>query len=131
MKNALINKNTKRIISVQDDDFSDYPDIREVVSISDEMASTFESSTEPMFYVDNQLKTLDQKIWIESPEIVKNNIRYIRNKLLADSDWTQLADSPLSSSKKTEWATYRQSLRDLTDNLDSNGVATYPSVPSS
>lgn len=131
MKNALINTETKRIIAVQDDDFSDYPDIREVVSISDAIASSFESSTEPMFYVDNQLKTLDQKIWIDSPEIVKNNIRYIRNKLLADSDWTQLVDSPLSSSKKTEWATYRQSLRDLTDNLDSNGVATYPSVPSS
>jgi hypothetical protein len=131
MKNALINTETKRIIAVQDDDFSDYPDIREVVSISDAIASTFESSTETMFYVDNQLKTLDQKIWIDSPEIVKNNIRYIRNKLLADSDWTQLVDSPLSSSKKTEWATYRQSLRDLTDNLDSNGVATYPSVPSS
>ena len=131
MKNALINTETKRIVRVQDDDFSDYPDIREVVSISDAIASTFESSTETMFYVDNQLKTLDQKIWIDSPEIVKNNIRYIRNKLLADSDWTQLADSPLSSSKKTEWVTYRQSLRDLTDNVDSSGRVTYPTVPSS
>jgi len=32
---------------------------------------------------------------------------------LLESDWTQGADSPLSSSKKTEWATYRQALRDL------------------
>ena len=33
--------------------------------------------------------------------------------LLSGSDWTQLPDSPLSSTKKAEWATYRQSLRDL------------------
>jgi len=37
----------------------------------------------------------------------------IRNKKLADSDWTQAADSPLSDSKKAEWKTYRQTLRDL------------------
>lgn len=34
------------------------------------------------------------------------------DKLLR-SDWTQGADSPLSDSKKAEWATYRQALRDL------------------
>ena len=39
--------------------------------------------------------------------------RIERNTLLTESDWTQMADSPLSSSKKTEWATYRQALRDL------------------
>ena len=37
-----------------------------------------------------------------------------RDKLLKDSDWTQLADKGgLADSKVTEWATYRQSLRDL------------------
>ena len=36
-----------------------------------------------------------------------------RYGLLTASDWTQSADSPLSDSKKAEWATYRQKLRDL------------------
>ena len=36
-----------------------------------------------------------------------------RQNLLRASDWTQSADSPLSDSKKAEWATYRQKLRDL------------------
>jgi len=36
-----------------------------------------------------------------------------RNELLSQSDWTQFADSPLSDTKKAEWATYRQALRDL------------------
>ena len=38
-----------------------------------------------------------------------------RNKLLTESDWTQGNDSPLSNSKKTEWANYRTALRDLPD----------------
>ena len=131
MKNALINTETKRIISVKDGDFLSPPDFTEVVSFSDSKAATFESSTGPLFYIDNELKTLDQKLWINSPERVKDDIRFNRSKLLADSDWTQLADSPLTSSKKTEWATYRQSLRDLTDNIDSSGKVTYPTDPSS
>ena len=41
--------------------------------------------------------------------------RTTRNKLLADSDWTQMNDSPLSNEDKTAWATYRQELRGLSD----------------
>ena len=40
-------------------------------------------------------------------------IRNKRDGLLLESDWTQMPDSPLSDSKKAEWATYRQTLRDL------------------
>ena len=38
-----------------------------------------------------------------------------RNKLLADTDWTQMNDSPLSNENKTAWSTYRQELRDISD----------------
>ena len=41
-------------------------------------------------------------------------LRHLRNILLRESDWTQFTDSPLTDSKKTEWKTYRQSLRDMT-----------------
>lgn len=40
--------------------------------------------------------------------------RQTRDKLLADSDWTQVSDSPLTDAQKTSWATYRQALRDIT-----------------
>ena len=40
-------------------------------------------------------------------------LRHLRDILLRESDWTQFTDSPLSDSKKTEWKTYRQNLRDL------------------
>lgn len=41
-------------------------------------------------------------------------LREERDFKLLMSDWTQGADSPLSDSKKAEWATYRQALRDMT-----------------
>jgi len=37
-------------------------------------------------------------------------IRLWRNAELANTDWTQLIDSPID---KSAWATYRQALRDL------------------
>ena len=42
------------------------------------------------------------------------------NYKLTASDWTQLPDAPLSDSKKAEWATYRQALRDIPNNLRSH-----------
>lgn len=48
-----------------------------------------------------------------------NAVRSERNALLSASDWTQLPDSALSESKKTEWATYRQALRDVPANNSS------------
>ena len=48
--------------------------------------------------------------------------RTTRNKLLADSDWTQMNDSPLANEAKTAWATYRQALRDL------SGLAAWPNL---
>ena len=131
MKKAIINTETKRITRVKDGDFAVVPAGTEVVSITDAQATQVLATEEPMFYISNQLKTFDQKLWIDSPNDVKNNIRFNRDKLLADSDWTQLPDSPLSTSVKAEWATYRQTLRDLTDNVDSNGQVTFPTEPSS
>jgi len=48
--------------------------------------------------------------------------RKTRNELLADSDWTQMNDSPLSNEDKTAWATYRQELRDMSD------LASWPNI---
>ena len=36
-----------------------------------------------------------------------------RNSLLADTDWTQANDSPLSDADKQNYRTYRQILRDM------------------
>ena len=44
---------------------------------------------------------------------VATYVRTERDKLIAETDWTQLADSQLSDSVKASWVTYRQELRDL------------------
>lgn len=43
-------------------------------------------------------------------------VRSRRNALLSASDWTQLPDVPLAT--KDAWATYRQALRDVTEQPD-------------
>jgi hypothetical protein len=50
------------------------------------------------------------------------DIRKTRNQLLLESDWTQASDSPLTDAKKTAWATYRQSLRDVPSSLNLSGI---------
>ena len=60
-------------------------------------------------------------------------MRMQRSHLLFVCDWTQLADAPLTAEKVTEWATYRQVLRDFpSNNLDFLSVESlvWPEVPS-
>ncbi len=57
-----------------------------------------------------------ETLQVEDKVITVNVMEYLRVRRgheLSACDWTQGVDSPLSSSKKTEWATYRQALRDL------------------
>lgn len=57
-------------------------------------------------------------------------IRGIRNGMLSRSDWTQLPDSPLTETKRTEWATYRQALRDIIETYAENLLDTeFPAQP--
>ena len=56
--------------------------------------------------------------------------RYTRTTLLAESDWTQMADTALTTEKKAEWATYRQALRDLPDASGWPHTHTMPTKPS-
>lgn len=44
---------------------------------------------------------------------VWDSARNIRNNMLAECDWTQLSDAPLTDAKKIQWQDYRQALRDL------------------
>ena len=61
-------------------------------------------------------------------EIMLESLRRKRDELLTASDWTQLGDVPLTDSKKQEWATYRQALRDVTDGFDPSGITTWDDV---
>ena len=53
-------------------------------------------------------------------ETIRNRIREDRNKLLAQSDWSQLPDNSLTAEERNEWVQYRQQLRDLPSRLKIN-----------
>lgn len=68
------------------------------------------------------------KTWVDrrSTDEVWAHVRMIRNTKLSSSDWTQLPDVPLAT--KEVWATYRQALRDITQQSDPFNV-TFPEPP--
>jgi hypothetical protein len=53
-------------------------------------------------------------------------VRAERNKLLASCDWTQLPDAPVNTAA---WATYRQALRDITNQANPFNIV-WPASPS-
>ena len=99
-------------------------------SINDIVLNSGDSIIEGIYRQD-AYKIVDGNAQAYTPNFL-NRLRKKRNYLLQQSDWTQGNDSPLSTSKKTEWATYRQTLRDLPANNSSaasfNDV-TFPTEP--
>jgi hypothetical protein len=59
-------------------------------------------------------------------EIKWSEIRELRNQLLSECDWTQLGD--VSESIKTSYQSYRQDLRDITNQSDPFSIV-WPEKP--
>lgn len=57
-----------------------------------------------------------------------SHIRADRNARLAECDWTQLPDAPLTNIETQAWATYRQALRDITTQNDPFNIV-WPQEP--
>jgi hypothetical protein len=57
-------------------------------------------------------------------------IRLQRDERLRQSDWTMLSDSPLTKAQKTEWAAYRQALRDIPQDVSNPAEVDWPASPS-
>lgn len=58
-------------------------------------------------------------------------VRSDRNRRLFDSDWTQLADTPLSIEAKEAWAFYRENLRMVPQQAGFPWNVTWPPEPQS
>lgn len=55
-------------------------------------------------------------------------VRSERDQKLQASDWTQLPDVPLTEEQKQEWVTYRQALRNVTNQPDPFNIV-WPVAP--
>jgi hypothetical protein len=58
-----------------------------------------------------------------------DDIRSERDRLLAASDWTQVADAPLTAGEKQAWADYRQTLRDIPQDFATPDDVVWPEAP--
>ena len=56
-----------------------------------------------------------------------DRMRLQRDRLLAESDWTQTVDDPTGNA--AAWATYRQALRDFPATWEPGPTADFPEAP--
>jgi hypothetical protein len=85
-------------------------------------------------YDDGEFVSLAQVVDLTAEEIqaskdsAMSQLRATRNALLTACDWTQIPDC--TTPKKTEWATYRQTLRDFPATVvDARADITWPHNP--
>ena len=62
------------------------------------------------------------------PLVLWEPIREKRDNLLSQSDWTQLSDVQVGN--KSQWAEYRQKLRDITKDFQNPQEVVWPVKPS-
>jgi hypothetical protein len=73
----------------------------------------------------------DDKWWVHytiehfAEDIAKRNVREHRNSLIAETDWMALIDNTLTP----DWATYRQALRDITEQKGFPYSVIWPTKP--
>tara|TARA_R100001377_G_scaffold49595_1_gene28783 strand:- start:131 stop:583 length:453 start_codon:yes stop_codon:yes gene_type:complete len=61
--------------------------------------------------------------------LAAESARAERDMKLANSDWTQISDTALTTAVKTSWATYRTALRDISGQTNFPTDITWPTEP--
>lgn len=81
---------------------------------SGELRVEGEDTIIPLRPSEHHIIDFETRQWIDprTPETEWPLVRARRDRLLQESDWTQLPDVPLAT--KDAWAVYRQALRDVT-----------------
>ena len=69
---------------------------------------------------------VDRQIAMQPTEA---EVRAQRDKLLAETDWTQVADAPIDSATRSAMRVYRQLLRDVTEQAGFPTNVVWPEMP--
>ena len=69
-------------------------------------------------------------VTVEDIPMTDEEARAQRDKLLADTDWTQVLDAPIDSATREAYRTYRQALRDIPEQEGFPETITWPELPS-
>lgn len=68
-------------------------------------------------------------VTVEDIPMTADEARYQRNKLLEESDWTQVLDAPIDAITREAYRVYRQALRDIPEQEGFPGTITWPELP--
>ncbi len=96
------------------------------IKISDEVYAQWITNTQSLALKGGTLAD----VGVAPPPASWATVRARRNRLLAQSDKTQLPDSPLASDAKLAWAEYRSLLRKLPQTYTDPSVVVWPAAPS-
>jgi len=101
-----------------------FPDSDRFYVENGEIVPTQRQRPSPIHWLDSNTKD-----WVANPEELWAIVRYERDRLLAESDWTtSVQDAPLSKEQTEAWKAYRQQLRDITKQPDPEQIA-WPKKP--
>lgn len=111
---------------VEEDDSFNPAGFSDVDRLESSFGWNFENLAKPTI---DQLEALIATKTSRDQDKAWEQLREERNKKLSACDWTQLVNSPLDSTGKTNWASYRQTLRDLPENTQDPSNPSWPQEP--
>lgn len=102
------------------------PSVNEYTEVVEELSPAFVDGKWTQQWTTIPLSDGEKEIKKRQREV---EVRLSRNETLSQTDWSQLADSPLSAEAKQAYAVYRQALRDVTDQPGFPWEITWPNLP--
>ena len=69
------------------------------------------------------------EVTVEDIPMTEEEARAQRDKLLTETDWTQVLDAPIDSATREAYRTYRQALRDIPEQEGFPDTITWPELP--
>jgi len=76
----------------------------------------------------NVYATWENGEWVWDIEHIVNEIRFVRNQKIIETDWMLVVDSPFTEEERQTIMSYRQELRDITETLDMSIVGSLDDV---
>lgn len=70
------------------------------------------------------------EVTVEEIPMTADEARTQRDKLLAETDWTQVLDAPIDAATREAYRAYRQALRDIPQQEAFPDTITWPELPS-
>lgn len=79
---------------------------------------------------DARQEAYNEEVTVEDIPMTDEEARAQRDKLLADTDWTQVLDAPIDAATREAYRVYRQALRDIPEQDGFPETITWPELPS-